>query len=122
MKKEETKQTLEQVPEYGFYSKLLKKPFDSLDELKEAEAEYNRINAEKIKQAEERKADAKAVEDARLKALQVRKEAAEMIRKAEDDYNKLLNDFVKKYGSYHATYYDSFGNPVSDIIKVFFGW
>lgn len=105
-----------------YRSKLLNKYYESYEDMLKDEAEYKRQNEEKLKLAEERKADAKAIEEARLKAIQTRKDAAEMIRKAEEEYNKLLNDFVKKYGSYHVTYYDGFGNPVSDLIKTFFNW
>jgi len=49
---------------YGYYSKLLKKPFDSLDELKAAEDEYNKAHEAEIKAKEERKAEAEEVKAA----------------------------------------------------------
>ena len=119
---------------YGFYSKLLKKPFDSLEELKAAEDEYNKAHAEELRKAEERKTRAKEVEDAYRSALEVRKEAkkiideankkaSDMIRDTERHYDELKNAFVKDYGSFHMSYTNNNGQEIisfSDLIDSFF--
>ena len=100
--KEEQKNELS----YGFYSKLLNKPFDSLEQLQSAELEYRKANDEKLKAAEEKKARAKEVEEAYKNMLQVRKECNEKIREADKKYNDLVDAFVKDYKYYHMTYTD----------------
>lgn len=126
MKKEKEEVVVkEEAGNYGYYSKLLKKPFDTLDELKVAEDEYNKANAEKIKLAEEKKADAKAIEEVYQKAMNTRKLASQMIKDADAEYIKLRNEFIKKYGSYHVSVYDSNNNlnvTVSDLFNAFFRW
>ena len=126
--KKETKEEVvveKEANNYGYYSKLLKKPFDTLEELKAAEEEYNKANAEKIKLAEEKKAAAKEIEEAYKKAMDTRKLASQMIQEADAEYMKLRNDFIKKYGSYHVSVYDSNNNlnvTVSDLFNAFFRW
>lgn len=75
-----------------FYSDVCHKLFDSEEELQKAEKALT----------------AKADEEAKKKAE--RKEAADKIQEAYDkihedckEYNKLVDEFVKKYGSYHKT-------------------
>lgn len=121
--------------DYGFYSKVLNQPFDSIEELKEAEA----VHFEKLKAKEDaaaqKKADAKVVEDA-FKALNAaRKEYKEKLAQltseyakslenlkkafdlgqkdihdtlaaAEEVYKNALNGFTKKYENYHMTLKD----------------
>lgn len=54
--------------DFSYYSKLLKRDFDSLKELRAAEAKYNEEKVKKEAAAAERKADANKV-DAAFKAL-----------------------------------------------------
>lgn len=120
---------------YGFYSKLLKKPFDSVAELRDAELAYYAEQKAKEDKAATKKADALKVEEA-FKALnQARKnykedltqltkeyseqlahlkEAFELGKKdihdklaaAEDTYAKELKEFTSKYDQYHVTLKD----------------
>ena len=76
----------ETVVDYGFYSKLLKKPFDTLDELKEAEAQIRAEQAAKEAKIMERKNDADKVQAA-FTALNA----------AKDTYNKEVNDAKYAY-------------------------
>lgn len=84
-----------------YYSEDLKRLFDSEDELTKAEAKAKEValaKETKEKQLrEERASRAKEVEDA-LKAA----------RDAEKKANKLMNDFVNDYGSFHTTIKDVF--------------
>lgn len=121
--------------DYSYYSRVLKKPFDSIEELKNAEATY--YNELKVKEdaAAQKKADAKVVEDA-FKALNTArktykedltqltmeyseklktiKDAFELGKKdihaklafAEETYEKALKEFTGKYTQYHLTLKD----------------
>lgn len=96
--------TKEETAEFGYYSKLLGKPFDTLDELREAE----KAKRDEIKKQEElsskKRERAKEIEDAYKHSMEVRKKAQEMIREADDAYYNLRDEFIKDYGSFHMTY------------------
>ena len=132
---------------YGYYSKVLNKPFDSIEELKTAEAGY--YNAQKLKEdaAAQKKADAQKVEDA-FKALNAARkeykekltqltgeyaEALENLKKAfelgkkdihealataEENYSKALKEFTAKYDTYHLSLKDGdFETTISGSTK-----
>lgn len=75
-----------------YYSDVCHKLFDSQEELQKAEKALAQKNDEEAKKKAERKADADKVQTAYDKVVEDCKE-----------YNKLVNEFVKKYGSYHKT-------------------
>ena len=75
-----------------FYSDVCHKLFESQEELEKAEKALDQKNDEETKKKAERKADADKVQAAYDKVIEDCKE-----------YNKLINEFVKKYGSYHKT-------------------
>lgn len=75
-----------------FYSDVCHKLFESQEELEKAEKALVQKNDEETKRKAERKADADKVQAAYDKVIEDCKE-----------YNKLVNEFVKKYGSYHKT-------------------
>lgn len=75
-----------------YYSDVCHKLFDSQEELQKAEKALTQKNDEETKRKAERKADADKVQAAYDKVVEDCKE-----------YNKLVNEFVKKYGSYHKT-------------------
>ena len=77
---------------YGYYSKLLKEPFDTIEELVEAEeAYYAKLKAKEDKAAEKR-ADAQKVEDA-FKALNAaRKEYKEKLSQLTEEYSEALTE------------------------------
>lgn len=66
--------TREDARDYSYYSRVLGKPFDSLDELREAEATYFAEQRAKADKAAAKKTDAKKVEDA-FKALNAARKA-----------------------------------------------
>lgn len=82
---------------YGYYSKVLNEPFDTLEELKEAEeAYYAKLKAKEDKAAQ-KKADAQKVEDA-FKALNAaRKSYKEDLTTLTKEYTKALEDLKKAY-------------------------
>lgn len=75
-----------------FYSDVCHKLFESQEELEKAEKALVQKNDEETKKKAERKADADKVQAVYDKVIEDCKE-----------YNKLVNEFVKKYGSYHKT-------------------
>ena len=125
----------EEAITYGYYSNLLQKPFDSVEELKEAEAAYYAELKAKEDKAAAKKADAAKVEDA-FKALnQARKDYKEKLAQltaeyskalvdlkntfdygkkaiqddlaaAEDNYSTTLKEFTDKHQQYHLTLKD----------------
>lgn len=125
--KQEEKQT------YSFYSRVLQKPFDTIEELTEAEAEYTKKVEAKKQAAEVKKTDANKVELAYKNISAVKteynKQAAEArkayleevkaarskydtaisaldktVQDAEEAYNKELKEFNVKYPEgFHIT-------------------
>nr|DAM97877.1 MAG TPA: HEMOGLOBIN TRANSPORT, GASTEROPHILUS INTESTINALIS HEMOGLOBIN [Caudoviricetes sp.] len=75
-----------------YYSDVCHKLFETQEELQKAEKALAQKNDEEAKKKAERKADADKVQAAYDKVVEDCK-----------DYNKLVNEFVKKYGSYHKT-------------------
>jgi len=80
-----------------FYSESLNKMFDSADACAEAESAHEKAMAEaeakKKALADERASRAKEVEEAYKTAVEAKKV-----------YNEKLQDFLKDYGSFHATF------------------
>lgn len=142
-----TKKTNNEEINYGYYSRLLNKPFDSVEELKEAEAaHYAELRAKEDKIAQ-KKADAAKVEDAfkalnaarkeyKEKLLQLteeysaeltnlkkafdlgKKDIQDTLAKAEDVYANALKEFTDKYDSYHVTLKDGdFETTISGSTK-----
>ena len=115
---------------YSYYSRILKEPFESLEELSKAEEAYYAEQKAKEDKVAQKKADAQKVEDA-FKALnaarktykeelaQLTKEYAEALENlkkvfdlgkkdisdhlatAEEAYSKALKEFTDKYDQYH---------------------
>lgn len=75
-----------------FYSDVCHKSFDSQAEAEAAEKALTTKNDEEAKKKAERKADADRIQKVYDGIVEDCKE-----------YNKLVNEFVKKYGSYHKT-------------------
>lgn len=122
--------------DYSYYSRVLDKPFDSIEELKNAEAKYFAAQRAKEDKAAAKKADAQKVEEA-FKALNAtrrdykeallkltenysadlmklketfeadRKELQEILAAAEEAYSVALKAFTGKYPEgYHLTLKD----------------
>lgn len=83
-----------------FYSDELKKYFDTEEECVKAEEEFKEKHALELKKKEERVSEAKKVEEAYKNYLQLRA------------------DFVKKYGSWHATITEK-DLPTTSIFDLF---
>lgn len=89
---------------YGYYSKLLNTPFDTVEELKTAEAAYYAEIKAKEDKAATKKADAKKVEDA-FKALNA----------ARKEYKENLNQLTKEYSEELTTLKKAFELGKKDI-------
>lgn len=92
-----------------YYSEKLKKVYDTVEQLQTAETEYDKAHAAEIAKQKERKARAEEIAAAR-KDLQNRQKK----------YNELVNQFIKDYGSYHATYTDEDSGEVANVMDVFY--
>lgn len=117
--------------DYGYYSRVLNKPFDSIEELREAEATYHAELKAKEDKVAQKKADAQKVDDAfkamnaarkeyKEKLTQLTKEYSEELTKlknafelgkkdihakmaaAEEVYQKALKEFTDRYDQYHV--------------------
>lgn len=133
--------------DYGYYSRVLNKPFDSIDELREAEAAHRAEIQAKEDKVAQKKADAQKVDDAfkamnaarkeyKEKLTQLTTEYSEELTKlkntfelgkkdihnalatAEENYSKALKEFTTKYESYHFTMRDGdFETTISGCSK-----
>lgn len=82
---------------YGYYSKLLKEPFDTLEELQEAEEAYYAKQKAKEDAAAQKKADALKVGEA-FKALNAaRKEYKEDLTQLTKEYAESLDNLKKAF-------------------------
>ena len=82
---------------YGYYSHVLKEPFDSIEELKEAEEAYFAKLKAKEDKATQKKADANVVEDA-FKALNAARKAYKAeITEVTDAYREELTTLKKSF-------------------------
>ena len=94
----DAKQSTEKtVLDYGFYSNVLQKPFERLDDLKKAEYVYYEEQKAKADKAAQKKADAKKVEDA-FKALNAaRKMYKEDLTQLTKEYSEELENLKKAF-------------------------
>lgn len=96
-----------------YYSTDLKQFFDTPEACEEAEAKYKQevteANAKKEALRAERKARADEV-NAAYKA----------VKEAEKAYYELRNQFVRDYGSFHATYSDFDAQPFASLFDLLF--
>lgn len=117
---------------YGYYSKVLNKPFDTLKELQDAEAAFRKAEEEKKKALEVKKAEAGAVEksidlyeagkvacnDTIKAAYKVYREKVEDAEKALDalreDADKKLNEYLKTHEQFHYSYRSEDGKVSRD--------
>lgn len=99
-----------------YYSDVTKKLYDDEKSLVLAETEIQKAQDEKLRKAEEKKSDAKVVEEAYKNTIQVRKECSQMIDEADRKYRQALKEFQAKYPEgYHMTFKDEDGNAITDI-------
>lgn len=86
-----------EAPSYGYYSKVLQKPFDSLEELRNEETAYYAKLKAKEDAAKAKKADAQAVESAFIALNAARKKYKTTLADITNDYaaklSKISEDF-----------------------------
>lgn len=147
MKKNVTTEKEDVKQEYSFYSRVLQKPFESLNELKAEEQKYYDELKAKEDKAAQKKADAQKVEEA-FKALNAArrtfkekssqlcseyseelatlKKAFELGQKdlesnlaaAEETYKAALKEFQDKYETFHLSLKDGdFETTISSQVK-----
>lgn len=93
-----------------YHSKLLNRYYESYSDMLKDEAEFKKVNEEKLKKAEEKKVRAKEVEDAYLEYENTKREAYTKVAEAEKKWVELRDKFAHDYGGYHMTYTDRNGN------------
>lgn len=130
--------------EYGFYSKKLQKPFDTVEELLAAEEVAELEELKKVERAAAKKADAIKVEEAFKKVNESKKamnatideasktyaeemkaakdkyiatvdQAEQAYIAAEKEYKEKLSEFSKAHGNFHMTLKD--GDVVSTVSR-----
>lgn len=95
------------------------KSYKTVDDLSKAEKCYDTAHASEIKKSEEKKARAQEISDAWKDVLEARKQAQDILKKADEKYDALKEAFIRDYGSYHLSYYNDGGKKeitVDDII------
>lgn len=113
-----------------YTSEVTGKSYKTVKELEAAEVEFNKAHEAELKAKEERKVAATEVEKAYTAVLNARKEAkaivdkankeaSDLIRKSELDYQKLKDEFIKKFGSYHVSYTNNNGKEVVTVSDLF---
>lgn len=80
-----------------YYSTELKKLFDSITDLEEAEKAFKEDNEKKLAEKEARKAEAKVVEDAYTALADAKKERARVLTEALDEYKQACKTAKEKY-------------------------
>lgn len=86
-----------------FYSDLLKKDFNTEKEAVLAEKEYEERLTKIEKQREEERKKLEVLRAERSVRAKEVENAFEDVRKEREKANKILNDFIKDYGTYHST-------------------
>lgn len=100
-------------PSYGYYSNILKKPFDTLESLKAAEAADAKAKSEKELAKSERKAAAEKVEAAFKAYNESKKTYNDKIRDAYKDYLKKETELHDAYNATVNEYKDNIKNAES---------
>lgn len=117
---------VKETNDYGFYSRKLSKVFDSIEDLKSAESEYEAAQKAELAKKDQKKELAHLVEDAYKNYVTVVSEESKKLEEAQRAYNEAVaaaknkylearNDFIETYGSYHMTFKDN--EPVVDTVK-----
>ena len=110
----EKNKNMKTVYDCMYYSKVLKEPFNSIDELMEAEeAYYAKLKAKEDKAAE-KKADATKVEEAFKKLNAARKSYKDNLNEATQIYSKGLLDLKEGYEKTCKTIKDTFAAAEAD--------
>ena len=107
-----------------YYRESLKRVFDTTEELEDAEKKLEEEKKEKAALAEVKKTRATEVEEAYKKTIEARKQAQELIRKADEEFEALKKKFIDDYGYFHMSFSDEGGKQivtVNDLIEDFLG-
>jgi chromosome segregation ATPase len=91
---------------YSYYSNVLKEPFDSIEQLKEAEATYYAKLKAKEDKAAQKKADATKVEDAFNELNTARKLYKESLIKLTEEYSNDLKELKTAFETHKSEIQD----------------
>jgi len=132
-REEEEKTPVKEEADFQFWSNILKRPFATVAELKEAENKYSEEEKKKKELSQTKKERAEEIQNAYKELLDTKKKADEIINKARQEafklietkehcYNELVNSFCRDYGSYHMSYSNANGDErisISDTLDSF---
>ena len=100
-----------------YFSEKLNKVFDDVESLEKEERLLEEKNKQKAELAAIKKSRAQEVEEAR-------KQAKDLIKQADEEYENLKSKFITDYGYFHMSFNDADGKQVitvNDLIEDFFG-
>lgn len=113
MKKEETvlkteanEMTDAQREAIVYRSKLLNKYYESYEDMLRDEAEFKRQHDEELKAKEEKQHALDEIRDAYTTYVNLVDEKNKVVAEAWQKYNALKDEFIKKYGYFHMSYYN----------------
>ena len=107
-----------------YFSEKLNKVFDDVESLEKEECLLEEKNKRKAEIAAIKKAREQEVEEAFKKTLEARKQAKDLIKQADEEYENLKSKFITDYGYFHMSFNDADGKQVitvNDLIEDFFG-
>jgi phytoene dehydrogenase-like protein len=108
------KETNKAVQNWGFYSRVLQKPFDTISELEDAEAAYYAELKAKEDKAATKKADALVVEEAFKVLNKTRREFKDDIKELTDKYRKDLVELKEKFDTSKELVYKNLSKAEDD--------
>lgn len=118
---------------YGYYSKILKKPFDTVEDLEKAEKEYREKIVASAKAAAEAEAKKKAEAEAKAAEIQAAKDAVENAKNAVLGVEQELNAVREKYSDALRALYNAEAKyqklvsvknyyTIHDVVNDFLNW
>lgn len=87
-----------------YFSELLSRVYNSEEECIEAEEKHKKALAEEKRQKAVAEAKKEALANERAERAKKIEELYKAAATAEREYKTALNDFIKDYGSFHATF------------------
>ena len=89
-----------------YHSKLLNKYYESYDDMLREEAEFKRQHDEELKAKEEKQHALDEIKKAYTNYVNLVDEKNKVIAEAWKNFSSLREEFIKKYGYFHMSYYD----------------
>ena len=104
--------------DFMYYSKVTHKPYETKEELIEAEKEALKVQKEKEEKELAAKKEAEELKTKRADRAKEIEDAYEKVRRSQKELHQLVNKFCEDYGSFHMTVRDPF--PMTNWFDDFF--